>query len=462
MFKGLIRSGLLLTLLLLVIAVPGETQPANAIGMQPAQVVTPWSAFPLTAPITSQSYSIAIGTRGVPAITWQVSTPSAPTSLTVNLQASTDGTTYATIDSTTAAGIRTVFGTYKFIQFTVSATSGGTSPTVTVAVVYSLGNAVSTSSGAIYGGGTFTGPLLLPDGTVTVPSIAFASEPTTGFYRIAAGFWGLTLSGAGRIGFYPAIPEIRLNSAGALVWVSNNNVGTGTADLYIYRDAANTLALRNGTAAQTFNIYNTYTDASNYERAQIGWDTNSLYVRTQNAGTGTGRNLVFTSAGGVLYLGANVYPSGAGDTYSLGGGSLTWKDFAVVRSIQGSKSKALTAGVATTVATVAVPQTAGANFAGGEVRYTVYATDATDTQSLTGSAFFSAINKAGTETCTLTDDQIGTEASSSGTLTCTVACATGLTDVVGITFDCASSLTETTLNALVRFDMEQPNTLVFP
>jgi hypothetical protein len=47
-----------------------------------------------------------------------------------------------------------------------------------------------------------------------------------------------------------------------------------TPDLALYRDAANTLAQRNSTNAQTFNLYNTYTDASNYERYSIKWDGN--------------------------------------------------------------------------------------------------------------------------------------------------------------------------------------------
>lgn len=49
----------------------------------------------------------------------------------------------------------------------------------------------------------------------------------------------------------------------------------------------NTLALRNSTNAQTFNIYNTYTDASNYERMSLLWDTNVGYVSFEASGTGS-------------------------------------------------------------------------------------------------------------------------------------------------------------------------------
>ena len=64
-----------------------------------------------------------------------------------------------------------------------------------------------------------------------------------------------------------------------------------TPDLVLERDAANTLAQRNGTNAQAFNIYNTYTDASNYERGTLKWDTNEFVVGTEAAGTGTKRDL---------------------------------------------------------------------------------------------------------------------------------------------------------------------------
>lgn len=61
--------------------------------------------------------------------------------------------------------------------------------------------------------------------------------------------------------------------------------------LSLYPEAANTLALRNSTNAQAFNIYNTYTDASNYERGSIKWNSNTLEIGSAAAGTGTIRNV---------------------------------------------------------------------------------------------------------------------------------------------------------------------------
>jgi hypothetical protein len=90
---------------------------------------------------------------------------------------------------------------------------------------------------------------------------------------------------------------------------------TGTVDLILARDAANTLAQRNGTNAQTFRVYNTFTDASNYERGKIEWASNVLRIGTENAGTGTARNLAFQVGGtdrldfGISVAGYWSYPS---------------------------------------------------------------------------------------------------------------------------------------------------------
>jgi hypothetical protein len=66
-------------------------------------------------------------------------------------------------------------------------------------------------------------------------------------------------------------------------------LGSATRDVFLYRDAANTFGQRNGTNAQTTNLYNTYTDGSNYERLATTWSSNVCYTRPQNAGTGSAR-----------------------------------------------------------------------------------------------------------------------------------------------------------------------------
>jgi hypothetical protein len=96
------------------------------------------------------------------------------------------------------------------------------------------------------------------------------------------------------------------------------------ADLILARDAADTLAQRNSTNAQTFNIYNTYTDASNYERAGLKWNANVFEFASEAAGTGTARDFSFT--GGNVGIGTNIPGTdlevlGAAKVYDTSSGS---------------------------------------------------------------------------------------------------------------------------------------------
>ena len=98
-------------------------------------------------------------------------------------------------------------------------------------------------------------------------------------------------------------------------------------DIFLARDAADTLAQRRGTNAQAFRIYNTYTDASNYERGIISWSktANRLVIGTEEAGTGSVRSVqlgagngsvsAITSSGGRFdcFVGQFVVYSAAGD-----------------------------------------------------------------------------------------------------------------------------------------------------
>ena len=304
-------------------------------------------------------------------------------------------------------------------------------------------------------GGTLTGPLLLPDGTAAAPSLSFSAQSTAGLYRAGNFSVGLSVGAAPGLVLWDTNGVMSLrNNAGGIA------IGSLT-DTFIYRDAANTLALRNGTNAQAFNIYNTYTDGSNYERGFLQWGTNNFYVGTTQAGTGVARNLVLNPSSAIYFSpGASaVYPI-TDDAQILGGATLRFKDFYTARSIQGSKSKALTESSATSFTQVAVPQTAGANYAAGEVIYTVYATDGTDSQTLQGRVAFSAVNKAGTETCSI--GVAYTEVlsvSTASTLTCTHTCVTGLTDAVQIASNCVSSLTQSTFTIESRLDMPKTNTV---
>jgi hypothetical protein len=105
-----------------------------------------------------------------------------------------------------------------------------------------------------------------------------------------------------------AIAHTSLALGGATIG-SNALAVTGTAAISggftlggnasLFGDAANTLDLRNGVNAQAINIYNTWTDASNYERLGISWSANVLTIGTVGAGTGVSRTMkIFAGANG--------------------------------------------------------------------------------------------------------------------------------------------------------------------
>jgi len=91
--------------------------------------------------------------------------------------------------------------------------------------------------------------------------------------------------------------ESRLASDWLFSW-SSATTNNATADLVLRRDAANTLAQRNGTSAQMFRVYGTSdASATNYERAKIGWVGSTFYVGTEQGGTGTARAMEFQTGG---------------------------------------------------------------------------------------------------------------------------------------------------------------------
>ena len=119
----------------------------------------------------------------------------------------------------------------------------------------------------------------------------------------------------GNLGFYRGGTLQALVSGNTVRMQSNTGSFSwgSSQDLELFRDAADTLAQRRGTNAQTFNLYNTYTDASNHERARLGWAGNVFEIKPEAAGTGTVRN---------LYLNASnirVAASGGGNGFDFNG-----------------------------------------------------------------------------------------------------------------------------------------------
>ena len=110
-------------------------------------------------------------------------------------------------------------------------------------------------------------------------------------------------------------PNATLDVSGAYSWGST---GTSTADLKLYRDAANTLAQRNGANSQTQRWYNTYTDASNFERVSVSFNapTTAVFTGTISNGAGASGTIVNVTAvtSGVIATGMVLTGTGVSGT----------------------------------------------------------------------------------------------------------------------------------------------------
>ena len=101
----------------------------------------------------------------------------------------------------------------------------------------------------------------------------------------------LTPNGTRVVNVYPGFMAVIGSAA-----IGFNTNATLAPDVTLYRDAANTLALRNSTNAQRFNSYRSYTDASNYSRLSLAWNTSTALVMAEGAGTGTDGSVAFNDA----------------------------------------------------------------------------------------------------------------------------------------------------------------------
>ena len=138
------------------------------------------------------------------------------------------------------------------------------------------------------------------NGTVTFPGISFNEAPNSGLYYSGSRLY-IAANGASPLSFYSS-SHVILDPTAGLWWGS---------DLVLIRAAANHLALRNSTAAQTFSLYETYTDGSNYEMYSLdaGVTTNdTLTIAGVSAGGGAANlNIALVPKGtGAVKLGKTV------------------------------------------------------------------------------------------------------------------------------------------------------------
>jgi hypothetical protein len=123
---------------------------------------------------------------------------------------------------------------------------------------------------------------------------------------------------------------LAVRSTSSYSWTSQSS-GIGALDLSLFRDASNTLAQRNGTNPQVHRIYNTFTGATNFERARAEWVSNVFRIGTEKgSGGGTARDMelqtdgitriTLRANGAILFSGIpTTNPNVAGQLWNDGG-----------------------------------------------------------------------------------------------------------------------------------------------
>lgn len=158
-----------------------------------------------------------------------------------------------------------------------------------------LALAIATPAAAQYGGGYYAGPV------------------TSAQVVAALGYTPVNKAGDTGIG------TLQLLSASTLNW---------NGDTILQREAANTLALYNGTTAQTFKVFNSRVDASNYSNLQIDMPSGTS-ARIISNWSGTGANLPLTLGAGTSHwtiatTGTLSSAGGTGTIQASASGTLGW------------------------------------------------------------------------------------------------------------------------------------------
>lgn len=89
------------------------------------------------------------------------------------------------------------------------------------------------------------------------------------------------------------LAKASVNNFRTAISLSTNTSNPVASGFFIYPDAVNTLAQRNGVNAQTSRLYGTYTDASNYRRLAMSVTTGGVVsIKPEGAGTGATGNVL--------------------------------------------------------------------------------------------------------------------------------------------------------------------------
>lgn len=151
---------------------------------------------------------------------------------------------------------------------------------------------IAINSGGV--GGTITGAFGTTLIQLSTNVIGFNPNSGSGVQSMAMGMGGIVVSSSQSYSF------------------ASSNFAVNP-DVFLFRDAANTLAQRNGVNAQTSRLYGTYTDASNYRRLTKTMSTGGVAeIKPEGAGTGASGNVLHISGLPTSNPGAGILWNNAG------------------------------------------------------------------------------------------------------------------------------------------------------
>ena len=196
-------------------------------------------------------------------------------------------------------------------------------------------------------GGTLTGQIGMPAGSAATPAIVF-----DGSLALHSGSTGLVVSAGGE-SYASMGADMAVQADGFIGFSSSTSDATTTTDCGIRRDGAGLLAQRKGANAQESRVYNTYTDASNYERGMFAWRSNQLFIGSEEAGTGSFRNTYLVAHGssmismlsGQTFFKEHVRSNTSG-TKDMGGSGSEWANLWLAQSVIQKEIATAPAGVA--------------------------------------------------------------------------------------------------------------------
>jgi hypothetical protein len=181
-------------------------------------------------------------------------------------------------------------------------------------------------------GTTFTGIGLNVTDSASAAGSLLMDLQTGGVSRFRVDKSGLITAGVfSTSAFGIAVSTTSIFGDALRIGSATGEVSVGTNAVFARDGANDTIAQRRGTNAQTFRVYQSFTDGSNFSRLAVGEIDGGgrFYIKTDNAGTGTARGINIRAATGqqvvlgfgtfdVYQFGASGFLFGIDNTYDIG------------------------------------------------------------------------------------------------------------------------------------------------